>query len=267
MVPSAGLRNASSASDGTSGSPDDSQDGGPPLCGSPNPGVWPQHGAASDTKTRTGAAGETPESLPKSRARAGSGSSPRALPTRTGQEAGGDLPEGFAIQFCLSVHCDHGLGIDSSLQLLHCGPRLREALRQIQAVDQYRAVLGEEMAIVAQHTQFVLCDLGIGGIDVHDIDLPCSQRLVGETVVQSLGGLRQAVSARRTRPAIGGSEIVRKPKRSLDAPRWSPTRARRDGSARVEQRERVSVIEHNGNRTPGERAEAANERVQGRGLD
>ena len=117
-----------------------------------------------------------------------------------------------------------------AFQALQRLPCLRQALRQIEPVQQHRVVARKHAAVVLEHAQAVALDLGVGGIDVHDIDFPGGDGLVGEAVVQP----RRRLRASRTRPCSAGQPSARA-MNSCDSPSFSAGWRARSDSVRSRQ--------------------------------
>src|SRR6185503_5605615 len=59
-------------------------------------------------------------------------------------------------------------------------------------------------------------DLGVGGVEIHDVDLTRRERLVGDAMVEAARLLRQAVRALQARPAVApAEELVRQAEAQL----------------------------------------------------
>src|SRR5919197_920166 len=120
------------------------------------------------------------------------GEEPAALAARgcgAAREECRGLREALAFELGRRVHADHQARVDASLERRERAPRLREALRHIAAVEQHRVIAREEMTVVFEHAPAIALDLGVGGVDIHDIDAPGGERLVGEAVIESGGRL------------------------------------------------------------------------------
>ena len=96
-------------------------------------------------------------------------------------------------------------------------PGLRQALRQIRAVEQHRVVARKILPIVGEHGQAVLVDLGVGRVDVDRIDLALGDGFVGEAVIEAARRReRQLVRALQSGPAVGAAdELLRQPEPQL----------------------------------------------------
>jgi hypothetical protein len=123
-----------------------------------------------------------------------------------GQKCGRDGLEGLAVQLRGGVHGDHAPRVDGAREPLERGPGPGESARQVQAVDEHRCILGKVAPVVGQHPQAVAGDLGVGGVDVHDVDLVGGQGLVGDAVIQAPWLLGQAVGSLEARPAVAALE-------------------------------------------------------------
>ena len=91
----------------------------------------------------------------------------------------------LAFEFGGRVHPAHRRFVDGAFELGERGPGLRQALREVGAVEQHRVVAGEVLAIVVEHRRSILVDLGIGRIDVDDVDLAAGDGLVREAVIEA----------------------------------------------------------------------------------
>ena len=91
----------------------------------------------------------------------------------------------------------------------------------VQPVEQHRVVAREEAAVVLEHAQLVALDLRVGRVDVHHVDLPRRERLVGEAVVEARRRReRQAVGRLQPRPAVGAAdELLRQAEAQARMPR------------------------------------------------
>jgi len=102
------------------------------------------------------------------------------------------------------IELAHGVGIKLAGQLVERGHPVRRALLQIGAIDEYRVVAREVLAVVHQYAQVIAGDLGIGTIQVDHVERAISQPVVGEGVVKAVAlGAAQPVSRAQARPAIG----------------------------------------------------------------
>src|SRR5919197_893555 len=120
------------------------------------------------------------------------GEEPAALGARgcgAAREERRRLREALAFELGGRVHADHEARVNASFERRERAPRLREALRHIAAVEQHRVIAREEMTVVFEHAPAIALDLGVGGVDIHDIDAPGGERLVGEAVIESGGRL------------------------------------------------------------------------------
>ena len=62
------------------------------------------------------------------------------------------------------------------------------------------------MAVVLEHAQAIALDLRVGRVDIHHLDAPGGEGVVGKAVIQPPGRLWQAVGALQARPAVGTAE-------------------------------------------------------------
>ena len=177
------------------------------------------------------------------------------------QEVGSNAIESHTLQFGARVHGDHGVLVDATLQLLQRGPGLRKALRHVQPVHDQRVVAGEVRAVVLQHAQPKVVDLGVGGVDVHQVDLAGRDGVVGEAVIEAGGLLLQAIGLCKAGPAIGAAdEFVRQPELQGRVPRQVGQLANAQPFGCVgAHRQRIAIVEAEGN------AHAQAQRSQGVG--
>jgi len=122
---------------------------------------------------------------------------------------------GKALSFELGrrVHADHAALIDFSLERLERTPRLRKALGHVEAVEQNGVVARKIIPVVLEYAKLVALDLGVGRVDVHDIDPAGGDRFVGEAVVEARGvsyGIRYA--------AFSPGQPSPRPMNSCDSP-------------------------------------------------
>ena len=156
-----------------------------------------------------------------------------------------DLRERHGIEFGRGIHLDHAPCRDRAFQAGERRPCLWQALRQICAMQEECGVCGKEFPVVLQHAQTVTGDLGIGAVDVHDVDAPRRERFVGEPVIQPAGAERQPVSLLERRPAVPAIEkFLRQPERESGVPCQSGNAADAIALRRcLRHRERISVAE------------------------
>ena len=125
-------------------------------------------------------------------------------------------------------------------------PGFGQSLREVRAEEQHGIVGREIMAIVVEHRQAVLVDLGVGRVDVDRIDLLLRDRLVGEAMIETARrGEGQVVRALQSGPSVGTSdELLRKAKPELRMC-LEIGQSRDAFGARVigAQRQRISVVE------------------------
>ncbi len=82
---------------------------------------------------------------------------------------------------------------------------------EVVTIDEHGVITWEELAVVGQHDEAISGDLGVGGVDVGDVDLSGRQRAVGEVVIDPAHrDCAQAISGGQRSPAIGAvDEFVR----------------------------------------------------------
>ena len=98
------------------------------------------------------------------------------------------------------VEAHHRRFVDLARHPPHRRERRRPARLGVAPVEQDRLVAREEAAIVGQHAQAVARDLGVGRIDVRDVQRAGSQAADRQLVVEALGlGLAAGRSARPDR--------------------------------------------------------------------
>ena len=193
-----------------------------------------QHAMPTDTATsnrcwRASRARSAPNSLAAQPARGAVGHR-AAGEARTGEEIARDDVEGHALQLGARVHGDHVAFVDAAFQRLQRGPGGRLPRRQVEPVQQHRVVAREVVAVVAQHAQAELADLGVGGVDVDHVDLAGGDRVVGQAVVQAGRRLREAVARCQALPAVGAAdELVGQAEPQLGVARQVAQRARCPG--------------------------------------
>ena len=117
-----------------------------------------------------------------------------------------DAGEGLALQLGLRIHRDHAGLVDAALQPTQRGPRGGVFLRQVQPVQQHGVVARKVALVVLQHQQAEMVDLGIGGVDVHHVDLLLRDGIVGQAVVQAYRCATQLVTRGQALPAIGAAD-------------------------------------------------------------
>jgi hypothetical protein len=129
------------------------------------------------------------------------------------EELAGDCREAAAVEFGLRVELDHALLIDRASEPFERGPGARQALRQIQPIQQHCVVRRKESAIVLQHAQLIAADLGVGGVGVDHVYLAGNQRFVGKPVVEAARHrVRESVRGAQSGPAVGApDEFLRQP--------------------------------------------------------
>ena len=77
----------------------------------------------------------------------------------------------------------------------------------VQPVHQQRLVVGEVVAVVVQHAQAVGADLGVGGVQVGDVQAALGQRPVGQVVLQAAHVLLgQLVAVAQAGPAVAAAD-------------------------------------------------------------
>ena len=124
----------------------------------------------------------------------------------TGEKRGG-IHEALAFELGRGVHADHLALVDAPLQLFECRECGGKAPRHLRAIEQHGVVARKKMPVVLEHAQPVALDLRVGRIDVHHLDAPGADGLVGEAVIEPRRRrLRQAVGALQSRPAVGAAD-------------------------------------------------------------
>ncbi|KWT72685.1 hypothetical protein APY03_5998 [Variovorax sp. WDL1] len=122
------------------------------------------------------------------------------------QKIARDHVEGDALQLGTRVHRDHGALVDAAFEFLQRGPGGRPARGDVEPVQHHCVVAREVAAVVGQHAQAEVVDLGVGGVDVDDVDLLRRDRVVSQAMVQPGGLLREAVARGQALPAIGAAD-------------------------------------------------------------
>ena len=96
--------------------------------------------------------------------------------------------------------------VDAALQHFQTLDLAGKALRNIGPVQQHRVIRGEEGAVVVEGDDAEALDLGVGGIEIHDVDLARRERLVGDAVVEAARLLRQTIGGLQPGPAVSAAE-------------------------------------------------------------
>jgi hypothetical protein len=123
------------------------------------------------------------------------------------QEGRGHRREILVVELGGGVHAPHRGVIDGAFEALQRLPGLRQALRQIRAVEQHRVVAGKVLAVVGKHGQSVLVDLGVGRVNVDRVDLALGDSFVGEAVIEAAGRrIRQVVRKLQSGPTVGPAD-------------------------------------------------------------
>src|SRR5262249_5817305 len=91
----------------------------------------------------------------------------------------------LAVELGRGVHAPHRGLSDRARELLQRAEGARQARRQVGAIKQHRVVARKVAAIVGKHRESVLVDLGVGGIDVDEVDLMLADRFVRNSMVES----------------------------------------------------------------------------------
>ena len=120
------------------------------------------------------------------------------------QERVGDCPFGYSLRFFgLCIQRDHSLIGQRPRQPRQLTHQLWVFVCQLAAVEDHRIIARKELAIVGQHGQVQSCNLGIGRIDVDDVERAVDQLPVSDIVVQSTHSLgRHPVVLFERAPAI-----------------------------------------------------------------
>src|SRR5438477_7804418 len=154
--------------------------------------------------------------------------------------------EALSFQLRRRVHADHAPLVDPPLELLKRAPGFGKAHRQLEPVKEHRLVARKIFPVVLEHAKFVALDLGVGGIDVHDIDLAGGDRFVSEAVIETRGcRVGQPVRGLQSRPTVPtADEFLRQAELQARVPREVRERADPERlRAVLAHRERVSVVE------------------------
>src|SRR5579859_2087003 len=170
------------------------------------------------------------------------------------------LGEGLTLELRRRIHADHQARIDAPFEPRELGELARQASRQVGAVEKHGVVAREELPVILEQTQLEALDLGVGRVDVHDVDAAGGDRLVGEAMVEARRRLRQRVRRFHSRLSIrAADELLGKAELQLRVP--GELGELRDGQglcAILAHGERIAVVEaerHAGLESlPGERA-------------
>ena len=128
-------------------------------------------------------------------------------PRLPAEKVRGDGGKVLVFEFGGRVHPAHRRIVDRAFELGERGPGLGQALREIRAIQQHRVVAREVLAVVLEHRQAILVELGVGRVDVDRVDLALGDGFVGEPMIEAARRVEgQLVGALQSRPAVGPSD-------------------------------------------------------------
>ena len=123
------------------------------------------------------------------------------------QKVRGDGGEVLVFELGGSVHPAHRCIVDRAFEFGERGPRLRQALRKICSIQKHRIVAREILAVVLEHGQAVLVELGVGRVDVDRVDLVTRNGFISEPVIEAARCVEgQLVRALQSGPAVGAPD-------------------------------------------------------------
>jgi len=123
------------------------------------------------------------------------------------EEIRGDGTLRFSPDLDPRVQGANPLGIEPPGQAREGGNRGGGALLEFSAVEIERLVLGEVALIVDQDREAIVGDLGIGGVEVHDVDFAGGERAVGKIMIETADiGLRKIVALFQTWPTVAAMQ-------------------------------------------------------------
>ena len=122
---------------------------------------------------------------------------------------------------------------------------MRKSLGQIKAVNQHRVILGEVIPVVIEHPQVEPRNLGIGRIDVHDVELPRGDGFVRQPVINADRRLRQRIAPLQTAPSVIALQELMAQAESQLRMRGKITQIRHAKALRLcmAHRQRIGVVE------------------------
>ncbi len=124
-----------------------------------------------------------------------------------GNEGGGDLHVGHALDLHLLVHRAHLVRVDGAPEPGERRDGLGRAPDQILPVQQHRVVDREVVLVVLEDRQVVVRNLGVGRVDVGRVHVARGEPAIGEIVVEpGHVRLRQIVERLEAGPAVGAVE-------------------------------------------------------------